>query len=147
LPPQTRFAESFDAEPTPQIPRTFATTTNVRIEERNTERFFVDPSREPYEAERRESRLVQAFREFLVARDHQVTRQRIVRAGEAKPIFSDVVDSTANLLVEAKGTATRDAVRMAFGQLADYARFLDNPVRAILIPAEPCEDLRALGDS
>ena len=41
-----------------------ASSTKVKlvpVEEQNTEPAFAEPNREPYEAERRESRLVQAF--------------------------------------------------------------------------------------
>jgi hypothetical protein len=40
-----------------------------------------------------------------------------------RTLNSDVYDATRRNLVEAKGTGTREAVRMAIGQLADYGRF------------------------
>ena len=39
-------------------------------------------------------------------------------------MFSDVYDVTRNNLLEAKGTVTREAIRMAIGQVADYRRFI-----------------------
>ncbi|MBY3757731.1 restriction endonuclease [Azospirillum formosense] len=116
----------------------------VPVEEQWTEKAFVDPAREPYEMERREAKLVLALRDYLRSQGHSVVRLKLLPEGEAKPILTDLYDKTANLLVEAKGTTERGAVRMALGQLADYRRFLDAPKCAILLPAEPRLDLKRL---
>ena len=57
--------------------------------------------------------------------------------GEAKPLFTDLYDATDHVLIEAKGSVTREAIRMAIGQLADYRRFLHEPACAILLPSKP----------
>jgi hypothetical protein len=119
----------------------------VPVEEQNTERAFVAPSREPYEAERREARLVLSLRDHLRALGHTVGRLRIVPVGEAKPLFADLYDETGNVLVEAKGSVSREAIRMAIGQLADYARFQPGCQRVILLPERPREDLLHLAMS
>jgi hypothetical protein len=119
----------------------------VAVEEQWTEKAFVDPVREPYEAERREAALVLQLRDFLRLKGHLVQRLRIWPDGEAKPIFVDLIDATAKVIVEAKGTATREAVRMAIGQLVDYGRFAAEARRAILLPSRPRADLEALGTS
>jgi hypothetical protein len=59
---------------------------HVDIEDRNTERMCVEPTREPYTAERKESELVHAFRDHLKAQGCAVTRLRIQPAGEAVPV-------------------------------------------------------------
>ena len=117
---------------------------NVPIEQQQTEKAYVAPSHEPYEAERREQRLVLELEEHLQQLGHEVFRQRILPPGETRPLFTDLYDATTGLLVEAKGTLERNAIRMAIGQLADYKRFIDNgkPKHlAILLPAEPRSDL------
>jgi hypothetical protein len=54
-------------------------------------------------------------------------------------------DKTANSLVEAKGSVTREAIRMAIGQIADYRRFVGNGTRAaVLVPEQQRPDLLAL---
>jgi hypothetical protein len=122
-----------------------AEVERVPVEEQWTEKAFVDPSREPYEAERREQKLVLAYRAHLERAGHVVYRLKITPQGEAKPLFSDLYDETDNVLIEAKGTAHRAAVRMAIGQLADYRRFVSGDAQlAILLPAEPRQDLRNL---
>ena len=50
-------------------------------------------------------------------------------------------------MVEAKGSVTVRAVRMALGQLADYKRLSTAPRLALLVPEEPRADLRALLNS
>jgi hypothetical protein len=118
-------------------------TTEVPVEERWSEKAFVNPSREPYEAERREQKLVKDYQAFLERQGHDVCRLKIVPPGEEKPLFSDLYDRTARTLVEAKGTVERGAIRMAIGQLADYSRFVDGGVkeRALLVPSKPRADL------
>jgi hypothetical protein len=115
---------------------------DVPVEEQWTEKAFVAPSRKEYEAERREQTLVLAFRDYLLGQGHHVSRLKIVPPGEAKPIFSDLIDRTTNTLFEAKGTVERGAIRMAIGQLLDYGRFVEPPPRlAVLLPSRPREDL------
>ena len=116
----------------------------VPIERQQTENAYVAPSSKPYEAERREQKLVRALAVHLEGLGHKVCRQRILPPGEARPLFTDLFDLTTGLLVEAKGTVERNAIRMAIGQLADYRRFLgDGQPRnvAVLVPREPRADL------
>ena len=104
----------------------------------------MDPSREPYEMERREAALVLTFTNFLRKQGLTVERFRVQPADEAKPIFTDLYIRERNMLVEAKGTTARNSFRMAIGQLADYRRFLTKPLCGILLPAEPRPDLKRL---
>ncbi|MCQ1776940.1 hypothetical protein NOJ05_06985 [Neorhizobium galegae] len=114
---------------------------DVPLEAYFTERMVVEPSREVYEAERREAELVRQFADYVKTMGHQIVRRRILPKNEGKPIFTDIFLPGKNLLVEAKGSAQRGSIRMAIGQLADYRRFFDNPSCAVLLPGEPREDL------
>jgi hypothetical protein len=118
-------------------------TSEVPVEEQWTERHFVNPNREPYEAERREQGLVLSFRDHLRRLRHDVCRLKILPPGEAKPLFCDLYDRTTGTLIEAKGTVERGAIRMAIGQLADYKRFVDGGAQnlAVLLPDRPRKDL------
>ena len=117
----------------------------VPVERAMTERFFVNPNREEYEAERREQALVKAFEDYLRAKSHDVVRLKIVPPGERRPIFCDLVDKTRNTLVEAKGSVARGSIRQAIGQLMDYRRFASNKAAlAVLVPEQPRSDLLEL---
>jgi hypothetical protein len=119
--------------------------SQVPVEEQWTERVFIAPSHEEREAERREQRLVKSFEAHLRRKGHDVFRLKILPSGEAKPLFCDLRDETADTLVEAKGSVTREAIRMAIGQLADYGRFAgDGTAAAVLVPEKPRPDLLAL---
>jgi hypothetical protein len=110
----------------------------------------VAPSHEPYEAERREQKLVLKFEAYLRKLGHTVSRKKIRPSGEARPLFTDLYDSSTKALFEAKGTVERNAIRMAIGQLADYRRFVDggHPEHlAILVPSRPRADLVELLES
>ena len=135
--PQSKIAELIQAD----------RIQKVSIEEHRTEKTFVDPAREPFEAERREAGLVQAYSLYLRSAGHQVCRLQIVPDGEYKPMFTDLFDETDHALVEAKGSVTREAIRMALGQLADYGRFAPKASKAILVPSRPRPDLLALAES
>jgi hypothetical protein len=116
----------------------------VLPEQSQTEKFVVEPSREPYEAEKREMRLVEAFSTYLVHIGRQPARLKIIPAGEAKPIFCDIYVQSLGLLVEAKGSVERGSIRMALGQLIDYSRFVVAESKALLLPSRPRDDLLAL---
>src|SRR5262249_43593334 len=98
-----------------------------------------------YTAIRREQTLVLEYTGYLVRKGHAVRRFRVQPQGEAREILCDVYDETRNNLLEAKGTGVRAELRMAIGQLLDYARFT-TPAAAlgVLPPARPRPDLEAL---
>src|SRR4051794_34432431 len=122
--------------------------TEVPVEEHRTERMMIDPDHEPYEAERREQRLVRALMAELLGQGHDVCRLQFRPNGEPAAIFCDLYDKTTNTIYEAKGTTARHAIRMAIGQLADYSRLVSpSPARVILVPTEPRSDLIALAKS
>lgn len=120
----------------------------VPIEQYLTERTLVEGDREPYEVERNEHRLIRRLVEDLELQGHDVCRLQFRPPGEPAPLYCDVFDKTTNTLYEAKGTVTRAAMRMAIGQLADYARLVDPaPSRVILMPEQPRADLVSLASS
>jgi hypothetical protein len=120
----------------------------VPVEQYLTERMVIEGDREPYEAERREQRLVQALAGHLERRGHEVCRLQFRPDDEAAPLYCDLYDKTANVVYEAKGTVTRGAMRMAIGQLADYSRLIDpSPGRSVLMPERPRPDLMRLAES
>lgn len=120
------------------------TNTAVSLERQHTEKAYVAPDNKPYEAERREQKLVLEFEQHLLGLKHEVVRNQIIPLAEARPLLTDLYDVTLDMLVEAKGSVERNSIRMAIGQLADYKRFFQNgsPSHlAILVPREPRRDL------
>jgi hypothetical protein len=117
--------------------------TAVPVEEQWTEKAFVNPTREPFEVERREQKLLKEYMTHLERQGHDVYRLKIVAPGEAKPLFTDLYDATTGTLIEAKGSVRRESIRMAVGQLADYRRHVGNGLKelAVLVPSEPRPDL------
>lgn len=117
----------------------------IAVEQMISESTVIGGNREPYEAERREQKLVLAFRDWLELQGHEACRYQLLPDDEPAPIFCDVFDKTANTMYEAKGTVARSAIRMAIGQLADYSRFVKPvPQKALLVPEEPRPDLLSL---
>ncbi|HEX5567216.1 MAG TPA: hypothetical protein VFY14_09915 [Streptomyces sp.] len=95
------------------------------------------------QAERREARLSKDFEAYLKALHHQVGRFQIKVKGTTSTLLTDLYDATSHVLYESKGTASRNAVRLAIGQLLDYRRHIRpaDPRLAILLPEQPQEDL------
>lgn len=117
----------------------------VSVEQHLSERMLIEPAREPYEAERREQELVRALMASLVAQGHDVCRLQLWPEDEPTPLYCDLFDLTTNTLVEAMGSTSRPAFRMAIGQLADYARLIEpHPAKLILVPEMPRPDLLRL---
>ncbi|WP_133116346.1 restriction endonuclease [Amycolatopsis antarctica] len=134
----------------PQLPVSPAAeprAERVPVEEQHTERAHVSPDREPYEFERREATLVHRYQQHLVRHGHDVSRLRLIPPGETSPLYSDLWDETTRELVEAKGTVTRQQIRLAVGQLLDYQRFANAESLALLVPTRPRDDLLAYLDA
>lgn len=124
--------------------KTLRRRVEVPLEEQHTEQAVVSREREPYKAERVENTLVQQYSEFMASRGERLVRHRLPVADETADIISDAFNPVRNQLIEAKGTVTREAIRMAIGQLADYGRFYGNAQPAVLVPQRPRRDLEAL---
>lgn len=96
------------------------------------------------QAERRESRLVEEYRRFLTSRGREIT-SHVYALGESDNLRCDMFDESEVVLYEAKGVSSRHNVRLAIGQLFDYARYEEtSPRLAILLPAKPVGDLMTL---
>lgn len=111
---------------------------DVDIEQQHTETFMVSPSGEPRSAERAEQKLVLRYRDYMAAKDVVVCRKKYLPRREIRPIYSDAWVEDRHALIEAKNSDSRDAIRLAIGQLYDYRRFHQPPVHlAVLLPYEP----------
>lgn len=116
----------------------------VAVESQAVDAFVTSPAVEPRESYRREAVLVSRLRKWWSKRDGEdaITRHEIRPGGGSVRLYTDLYNRKTTELVEAKATATRSDVRMAIGQLADYARFVPGePKRVILLPNRPSEDL------
>lgn len=105
---------------------------------------FDRSSPEPGTAERREAALQQRYRAFLEAAGHSVCRKRIVVSGEANHLYTDLFNVTTGELIEAKSDSGRTAIRLALGQILDYARHVLPTSAAVLVPDKPAADLTEL---
>lgn len=118
----------------------------VPIEAGHVEGYDVASRQIVARAERREFRLVRDYVAALAAQGDDIMRYRLpVDTGS---LYCDVFNETRRQLIEAKASTDRGSVRMAIGQLADYARFFEpRPSLAVLVDARPNSDLVALLES
>lgn len=89
-----------------------------------------------------EADLTRRYRAHLERLGHEVVRYQIQPPSEVRPFTTDFYDRTDNVLVECKASPTRQAVRLAIGQLLDCRRFLSpTPRLAVLTGSKPRQDL------
>jgi hypothetical protein len=130
-------------EPPPPPPsKRQGRVTQVPIEEGDVEGYDVTSKAETKRAHRKERRLVADYVKYLGESSEIVHRHKIDAPDAAGPLYSDIFNKARRQLIEAKAGISRGDVRMAIGQLADYARFIEPPPdRAILLPAKPSQDV------
>lgn len=122
-----------------------AIVRHVSIEKQHTETYVMVQTAQSIYAERVEQQLVLAYEQELKSRGHTIGRHEYRPSSVSKPFYCDLFDESTNRLVEAKGSVTRESIRMAIGQLYDYARFEPAKVDlAVLLPERPRPDLEAL---
>ncbi|MFC6079816.1 hypothetical protein [Sphaerisporangium aureirubrum] len=122
-------------------------TTSAIVEPETNKRTKTSRSAAPETtAERREAQLSDQFQAFMKTYGRELKRFQITVKGLTGTFLTDLYDVQGHVLYELKGTSTREAVRMAIGQLLDYSRHVEptQPKLAVLLPDEPNEDLQAL---
>lgn len=114
----------------------------VPLEVGHVDRYQVRNETELKEASRHESTLVSRFAGWVEGGGGTVERLRILVPGEDSALYTDAFWVERSVLIEAKAAVSREALRMAVGQLLDYVRHVDpRPRLAVLLPAEPTGDL------
>ncbi|MFG2228901.1 hypothetical protein ACGFNX_02605 [Streptomyces sp. NPDC048723] len=103
-------------------------------------------------AVRHEAELTQAYKAHLETAGHQTGAFQIKVKGLTSTLRTDLYDATDHVLYEAKGSNSREDVRMALGQILDYSRYVKSPEhegepkRVILLPSAPTPDMYTLLD-
>ncbi len=115
----------------------------AELEAHRADTFERSPNSEPLQGARRESLLVLNYTDFLRGKGRTVTRHRYWPERHGRSLVCDVFDETTRRLIESKSSCSREAIRMAIGQLLDYQRFEDSPPDrlVLLLPEVPRPDL------
>ncbi len=118
----------------------------VSLESSHTERFTVTDTAEAtvVERHRREARLQADYVAHLRRLGHTVSRHRIVLPNGEGELVTDIYDETAGELIEVKAGTDRPTIRLALGQILDYARYATPSASALLVPHQPTDELIAL---
>lgn len=115
--------------------------------EGNTEEHQVNTKKQMTMALHRENKLVKEFRQALKKKGRDTTRLRYVTGGNT--LYCDVYDPDKRHLIEAKGSVSREDIRMAIGQLFDYKRLTQQAGKgksrlAVLLPERPALEIEQL---
>jgi hypothetical protein len=129
----------------PTTPMASSRVFSVPVEASNVDEYSVSSPGEPTTAARREAELVREYARYLESLGYVVGRKKILPPDESRPLFTDLYNETTGDLIEAKGVATREEIRMGIGQLLDYRRFIEPwPRLILLVPSKPRPDLLLL---
>ncbi|MFM9368150.1 hypothetical protein [Streptomyces sp. Da 82-17] len=114
--------------------------------EKNSKKKVTRKASDAVEVTRREAELSDRFLAFLKSQGHKVDRFKIRVRGLTSTFWTDLYDATDNVLYELKGSSSRNAVRMAIGQLHDYSRHIPpkDARLVVLLPERPVDDLAEL---
>jgi hypothetical protein len=92
-------------------------------------------------AVRREAELVKRYQKWNRDAGGSMSGKDILLPGRTSPLRVDLYDLSTDELIEAKGSIDRDHIRLALGQVLDYARYVEPKRRAVLVPSYPGDDL------
>ena len=91
--------------------------------------------------------LERRYAALLASRGANTLRLRIGLIGETTQLRTGLFDPEANLLLEASGSNSRQAITTALGRLLDGARFISPaPRKALILARAPRQDLRSFLD-
>ncbi|MFI2077668.1 hypothetical protein [Streptomyces triculaminicus] len=123
-----------------------ATTGQATKPEQNSAKKVTRKASDAVEVKRREAELSDRFLAFLNGQGHTVKRFKIRVKGLTSTFWTDLYDQDDNVLYELKGSSSRNAVRMAIGQLLDYRRHIptEDARLVVLLPERPADDLQEL---
>ncbi|MGW5613806.1 hypothetical protein [Streptomyces sp. NPDC003877] len=94
-------------------------------------------------AELRQAAIREQYLAELMAQGHDVAAFQIKISGTTSTLKTDLYDATAHELYAIRGASTREEIRMAVGQLKDFARHIKPaaPKLTALLPDKPQDDL------
>jgi hypothetical protein len=140
-----------DLELAKQNPSNGASENSSNEQEQSRDAILADPRKndqfdyeyraksEIKKARKREAELMQGYRLWLKQ------RQREIQIAKYGKLECDGFEKARNNLIEAKSSAKREYIRMAVGQLLDYAfqgsKKFGSPHMAILVPEKPRSDI------
>jgi len=105
-------------------------------------------ARDAGEFARAESALVQRFIAAMRARGSQLKAIQFNPPDWPGSLRCDLYDPAKRMIIEAKSDCDRQTIRLAIGQLADYARLHGEPCeKVLLLPRQPHHDLLNLLES
>jgi hypothetical protein len=120
----------------------------IPLEAKNVARYIRQrQALEPITVLRREAALVERYAAWLSRRRGVEAVRNLVATPAGQAMYTDLFVPTgdrAGELIEAKASGSRQHVRMALGQILDYARYVDHTALAVLTPSRPAPDMVAL---
>ena len=124
---------SLSRKPVPPHPQIVSSPENKQLD------YKVQTKAQVIKAKKVEAELLEAYQHWLALQGREL------KAVKYSTLQCDAYEKERRNLIEAKSSASREHIRMAVGQILDYAfqgrkKFRD-PHKAILLPSEPRRDI------
>ena len=117
-------------------------TMDVPLEASNVENYFFQrAASEPVIGLREESALVGRYADWIALKTGSKSHRHAVPTPAGHLMFTDLFVESTRELVEAKSSSSRQHMRLALGQVLDYARYVDHSSLAVLTPTRPAGEL------
>ncbi|MER6993771.1 hypothetical protein ABT337_33500 [Saccharopolyspora hirsuta] len=133
-----------DAPRPKESSRTKAEEQCIPVESHQAEKYVSETKEGFTVAERREAELVKRYTAALEKIGREVTSRKILMPGDEPSLFIDLYDEERGELIEAKSSSLRNHMRLALGQILDYARYVEYRRLAVLVPSRPADDMVSL---
>ncbi|AFP37689.1 hypothetical protein [Mycolicibacterium smegmatis] len=113
-----------------------ATIRRIPVEANLSERFSIDYKKLSVEDRtRKEAELQRDYANYLNSKGHTTCRHEISVDGQR--LYTDLYDETTCELIEVKSSNDRDTMRLALGQILDYAEVVKPKRMTVVVPSRP----------
>jgi hypothetical protein len=115
---------------------------SIPLEASNVELYVQQRSSEETVAVlRKEALLVQRYVTWLAKNGLGSVNRQSIPTAAGHLMYTDLYVPSSGELVEAKASSSREHIRLALGQILDYARYVDHATLGILTPTRPASEL------
>ena len=116
--------------------------TSIPIELTNTDEYVLQrQSLEPVAALRQEAALVARYVAWVEKELQSSVQRQSIPTAAGHLMYTDAFVVKTRALIEAKASSSREHIRMALGQVLDYARYVPHSSLAILTPTRPSGEM------
>ncbi|MCX5044671.1 hypothetical protein OG921_16005 [Aldersonia sp. NBC_00410] len=121
-----------------------AVVSTIPVEKSSTESFVAEyKALSKKERTRTEAKLQKKYTDYLATAYDRVVCQHQIRI-DGQTLYTDLYDEAMDELIEVKSSIDRNTMRLALGQILDYAEIVKPAHRTLVVPGRPGDSLLTL---